>query len=149
MCDSQVKLVPGEAVWKKLGAFVVLVWYFGLKRLIQFPPHRAHTGPETTFLFEFITLRERTAAQNGLLHSSDNISVISWAADNRTSFSHLLKRLFSVQLLIEVATLSLNSDNKNTTTNNFSAEAQKCVRQLLDNVASTGAARFLRSWWGL
>lgn len=77
MCDSQVKFVPGEAVRKKFGAFVVLVWYFGLKRLVQFPPHRAHTGPETTFLFEFIILRERTAAQNGLLHSSDNRRFLS------------------------------------------------------------------------
>lgn len=35
---------------------MVLMWDFGLERLVHLPPHGAHTGPETTFLFKFITL---------------------------------------------------------------------------------------------
>lgn len=41
---------------EKFGAFQVLVWHFGLERLVEFPPHGAHTRPEPAFLFQFITL---------------------------------------------------------------------------------------------
>lgn len=60
--DLHVQFVSREAVGQELGAAVVLVWYFGLKGLVQFPPHWAHTGPKTTFLFEFVTLRKTKTA---------------------------------------------------------------------------------------
>lgn len=49
---------------EKFGAFLVLVWHFGLEWLVQFPPHSAHTGPEPTFLFKFITLVKHNTGQN-------------------------------------------------------------------------------------
>lgn len=63
-CVSQVQFIPGKAVRKKLGAFVVLMGHFGLERPDHFPPHCAHAGPKTSFLFKFVTLMKHTT-ENG------------------------------------------------------------------------------------
>lgn len=47
---------------EKLGASLVLLWHFGLERLVHFPPQGAHTGPEAAFLFQLVTLAKHDTA---------------------------------------------------------------------------------------
>lgn len=80
---------------EKFGAFLVLVWHFGLEWLVQFPPHSAQTGPKPSFLFKFITLVKHNRGHNpenrpNKLHFppiaiySDSVLAVLYAAVVRT-----------------------------------------------------------------
>lgn len=88
-----VQFVSGEAVGQELGAAVVLVWYFGLKGLVQFPPHWAHTGPKTTFLFEFVTLRKNQDNRQAGHSALDTRSTLDFER-NRPSIRQFLSSFF-------------------------------------------------------
>jgi len=57
---SQVQLVPGEAVCEELGALLVLMRHFGLKRLVHLPPHAGHAGPKATLHLQLVALTIHT-----------------------------------------------------------------------------------------